>query len=94
MEDLLAVIHSSSAVVAPSTGVLHIAASLGKPSFGLFSPIAPHHPRRWGPRGPVTEVFLPEVNGLSPSEIEMLDNSYMTKISAEQVFSKLEKYLS
>jgi ADP-heptose:LPS heptosyltransferase len=50
-ERLLEVIYYSEKVIAPSTGVAHIAASLGKSLDAIYSPIRVHHPKRWGPRG-------------------------------------------
>lgn len=49
--DLLGVLAGARAVIAPSTGVLHLAAALGTPAVGLYSPIAVQRPTRWGARG-------------------------------------------
>jgi ADP-heptose:LPS heptosyltransferase/glycosyltransferase involved in cell wall biosynthesis len=38
-------------MVAASTGPLHIAAALNKTAIGLFAPMRPIHPTRWGPVG-------------------------------------------
>ena len=59
--ELLSLLSSSAGILAPSTGVLHLAASLGVPSFGIFSPIKVQHPTRWAPRGQVTKTYLPTV---------------------------------
>jgi ADP-heptose:LPS heptosyltransferase len=37
--------------VAASTGPLHISASLGKATIGLFPPVRPMFPLKWGPIG-------------------------------------------
>lgn len=63
-ERLLEVIHYSEKVIAPSTGVAHIAASLGKSLDTIFSPIQVHQPRRWAPRGlspDQVRVHVPQV---------------------------------
>lgn len=60
--ELLSLLSSSAGILAPSTGVLHLAASLGVPTFGIFSPIKVQHPTRWAPRGPITKTYLPLVN--------------------------------
>ena len=60
MKELIQVLANSEFVVAPSTGVAHLAASVGARVLAIFSPIRVHHPRRWGPRGPRVEVFLPK----------------------------------
>ena len=62
LEDLIGVIATASAVVAPSTGPLHLAAALGTPLAGIYSPVRVHHPDRWGPLGPGRKkVFIPDV---------------------------------
>jgi ADP-heptose:LPS heptosyltransferase len=38
-------------LVAGSTGPLHLAAALGRHALGLYPPIRPMHPGRWGPLG-------------------------------------------
>ena len=44
-------INACDGLVAGSTGPLHIAAALGKVAVGLYPPIRPMHPGRWGPLG-------------------------------------------
>jgi ADP-heptose:LPS heptosyltransferase len=50
--DLIAFINRSDALVAASTGVLHIASALGKRTVGIYAPMRPIDPGRWGPIGP------------------------------------------
>ncbi|MBL0911648.1 MAG: glycosyltransferase family 9 protein [Bacteroidia bacterium] len=45
-------IQQADALVACSTGPLHIAAALGKVAVGIYSPLRPIFARRWGPLGP------------------------------------------
>lgn len=64
--ELLEIIFYSEYVVAPSTGVIHIAASLGKKIYGIYSPILVHRPVRWKPR-PISisqdiQILAPNVN--------------------------------
>lgn len=62
MEDLLSLLKSARGVVAPSTGVLHLAASLNGPRVvGVYSPIRVHQEKRWGPRGPQARALTPAV---------------------------------
>ncbi|UTW64220.1 glycosyltransferase family 9 protein [bacterium SCSIO 12741] len=49
--ELIDFIDQSDALIAASTGPLHIAAALGKATIGLYSPIRPIHPGRWAPLG-------------------------------------------
>lgn len=62
MKELVQILAHSEFVVAPSTGVAHIAASLGCELHAIFSPVRVHHPRRWGPRGPRVKIDLPLVD--------------------------------
>ncbi len=52
LKQFIAFIDHCDALVAASTGPLHIAAALGKKAIGLFSPMRPIHPGRWMPIGP------------------------------------------
>ena len=58
LEELISLIHSSDALVACSTGPLHIAASLHKLAIGIYPPIRPMHPGRWAPVGKNTHVLV------------------------------------
>jgi ADP-heptose:LPS heptosyltransferase len=48
---LVALIGCAGGLVASGTGPVHIAAALGRPTLGLFPPIAPIHAGRWGALG-------------------------------------------
>ena len=52
LTQLLALIGRSTGLIAASTGPLHLAAALGRGAIGLYPPIRPVHPGRWGPLGP------------------------------------------
>lgn len=60
--ELLTLLQNAKALVAPSTGVLHLGSSLGIPVYGIYSPILVQHPTRWKARGPLAKIFLPIVN--------------------------------
>lgn len=51
LTELLGVIAATDALVASGTGPLHLAAALGSRAVGLFPPLRPIHPGRWGPLG-------------------------------------------
>lgn len=51
LDELMSFISQADGLVACSTGVLHLAAALGKYSLGLYSPMKPIHPGRWMPIG-------------------------------------------
>lgn len=65
LKQLIEILYFSERVIAPSTGVVHLAASLGKNISAIYSPIQVHHPKRWGPR-PISsaqeiQVAMPHV---------------------------------
>jgi heptosyltransferase III len=49
--EFIAFISKCDAIVAASTGPLHIAAALGIQAIGLYTPKPPMHPGRWAPIG-------------------------------------------
>lgn len=51
LDEFISFINLCDALVAASTGPLHIAAALGKKAIGLYSPKRPIHPGRWAPVG-------------------------------------------
>jgi ADP-heptose:LPS heptosyltransferase len=57
--ELLNLLSQAKSVLAPSTGVLHLAASLEVPVFGIYSPKKQEQAKRWGPKGPSVTIFTP-----------------------------------
>ena len=53
---LLGLLDRAEAVVSVNTGVMHLAAALGRPTVGLSGPT---NPARWGPYGPHTRSVSP-----------------------------------
>lgn len=68
--ELITVLSAAQTVTAPSTGVMHLAASTGVRTLGIFSPVRVQHPRRWGPQGERVTTILPDVN--CPGELSCL----------------------
>lgn len=62
MEDLLSLLKTAKGVVAPSTGVAHLAAAVGTPVVGIYSPIRVHRATRWGIRGEKASAIDPKVD--------------------------------
>jgi len=62
LDFFIGVLSRLNAFCAPSTGPLHLASALGVRCAGVYSPLPAHHPRRWGPLGPHSKVFLPPVD--------------------------------
>lgn len=69
LRELLFVLENARAVVVPSTGVAHLAASLGVQTRALYSPVLAHSAKRWGARGAEVMIFEPPVN--APSDNPM-----------------------
>jgi heptosyltransferase-3 len=57
LSELIVFIEQCDALIAASTGPLHIAAALGKHAIGLYSPKRPIHPGRWRPVGQHARVI-------------------------------------
>jgi heptosyltransferase-3 len=69
LRTFIAFIAQCNALVAASTGPLHIAAAVGIHAIGLYAPQRPIHPGRWQPVGKNAKVFvMPQ----APKEGEML----------------------
>lgn len=62
LSELIAFIDHCDAIVAASTGPLHIAAALGKKAIGLYSPKRPIHPGRWAPLGKDAHVIVADAH--------------------------------
>ncbi len=65
LSTFIAFIARCDALVAASTGPLHIAAALGKVAIGIYPAIRPMHTGRWGPLGPqAVALALPKDCGV------------------------------
>lgn len=51
LSEFIKFLETTDALVAPSTGPLHLAAALGLRTVGLYVPRKPMHPGRWAPLG-------------------------------------------
>ena len=80
--ELLDLLSQAKSVVAPSTGVLHLAASLGTPVVGIYSPRTVEHPRRWGPKGHLCAVLVPPVQ-----DTDLINPDVMREITPDQVYT-------
>jgi ADP-heptose:LPS heptosyltransferase len=95
-EDLLAVISLADLVIAPSTGVIHLASSLEVPCIGIFSPVKVQAPTRWAPIGAKAVTLVPEVT--CPAALDCLNkrcrhHDCMEQINAALVLSKLDQMI-
>ena len=77
LNEFIAFISRCDALVAASTGPLHIASALGLKAIGLYSPKRPIHPGRWAPIGKKAQYLVASSH---PEQGEL-------EISAEEVVS-------
>jgi len=85
LRELIAVIGASDALVAASTGPLHIAAASGKRAIGLFASKRPIHPGRWAPIGP-------DAHALTAADLQPGDDpvKQIRAITPQRVLALLE----
>ena len=57
LTDLMQLIGNANGLIAGSTGPLHLAANFGIYALGIYPPIKPRHPARWGPIGTKSETL-------------------------------------
>jgi ADP-heptose:LPS heptosyltransferase len=70
LHQLIALIGQADALVAASTGPLHIAAASGIRAIGLYANVRPIHPGRWAPIGRDTHsLFEEDVQSTDPKEM-------------------------
>lgn len=92
LEQLFDFIGESDAIVACSTGPLHIAAIQNVFSLGLYPPIKPMHPGRWAPIGKYVKTLTGKSNCNNcpiPTNCDC-----MKKISPEKVSSELVSFFN
>ncbi len=81
LDQLIALIAQAKALVAASTGPLHIAAALGIRAIGLYTPQRPMHAGRWAPLGHNVKVLIASHH---PQPGEPLDISIAEVMSGVQ----------
>lgn len=87
LQQFIAFINGCDALVAASTGPLHIAAALNKKAIGLFSPKRPIHPGRWMPLGKDAHVLVFDENCQRCAKKQ--DCDCISKIKPEKVIQLL-----
>lgn len=87
LSQLIAFINGCNALVAASTGPLHVAAALNKKSIGLFSPKRPIHPGRWMPLGANAQALVYDANCSNCARGK--DCDCVTKINPQEIIDLL-----
>ena len=89
LAEFISLIHSADALVACSTGPLHIAAMLNKLAIGIYPPIKPMHPKRWAPVGKNAHFLVADKNCKDCRK--SLNCSCIRSITPHQVMNILSK---
>lgn len=98
--ELLDVLNNAKTVIAPSTGVLHLSASLGIPSVGIYSPVQVQAPLRWEARGSHVQIFKPEFkDSVCPARFKCLGEKCihfycLDQIKVDSVFNSIQEVVS
>lgn len=85
LDQLITFIAGCDALVAASTGPLHIASALGIQAIGLFTPKRPMHPGRWAPIGKNAIALVNDENCADCKNAKERCNC-IQKITPERVF--------
>lgn len=93
LPEMISFIGRCNGLVAASTGPLHIAAALGIHALGLYPPIRPMHPGRWGPIGKRAQAVVarPHCNSCRKMPQNCL---CMSAISPETVHETISQWLN
>ncbi len=89
LQQFIAFIHRCDALVAASTGPLHIAAALDKKAIGLFSPMRPIHPGRWKPIGKQASYLVLDNDCVDCKQTK--DCHCIREITTQDVIKQLER---
>jgi len=82
-------IRDCDGLVAASTGPLHLAAAFGQIAIGLYAPMRPIHPARWGPLGQKAAFLV--LDKTCNDCRKTFDCHCMRSISAEEVAGKIQE---
>lgn len=92
---LAALLAEARAVVAGSTGTLHLAAAVGTPVVGIYPAIGDISPVRWGPCGPDAVILEAEIAASRHSEgARARGRSDMASVSPEAVLAALAPWIT
>jgi heptosyltransferase I len=92
--ELLSLIAKSQGLLAPSTGVIHLAASLGVPTYGIYSPVKVESVKRWGPQGPHVRTFTPSVPNAGSLTMGVVDPQCMALVTPEEIYNNMMEQLN
>ena len=86
-KELAALLKRATLVIANSTGPLHLAVAVGTSVVGLYCPIVPCRPERWGPYGQLDSVIMPPISKCKTQKPKNRESgNCMDLISVDRVF--------
>ena len=91
LDELMSFVSQVDGLIACSTGVLHLAAALGKYSLGLYSPMKPIHPGRWMPIGKKANYLVIDKNCSDCKRRK--ECRCVNEITVAQVKERLDQYV-
>lgn len=95
IKELAALLKKASLFVGNSTGPLHIAVAVGTEVIGLYCPIMPCRPERWGPYHRLDSVIIPPVEACDKCRPDRCKyENCMELISVDQVMALAIKKLN
>lgn len=80
LSGLIVFIDSCDALIAASTGPLHIASALGRHAIGLYSPKRPIHPGRWSPVGKNAHIICAKEHPKKGTSLSISANAVLQVI--------------
>ena len=92
LDELMSFISQADGLISCSTGVLHLAAALGKYALGLYSPMKPIHPGRWMPIGKNASYMVIKKNCRDCKRSK--DCKCVNEITPNQVKQRILQYSS
>ena len=93
LEELIALISKSSLLVANSTGPIHIAAALGKYTFGFYPKVKVCSAKRWGPYTEKKFIYEPEIECNNCTVEQCAEVNCMNSINVSSVYNDIIKVL-
>lgn len=93
LEELIALISKSSLLVANSTGPIHIAAALGKYTFGFYPKVKVCSAKRWGPYTEKKFIYEPEIECNNCTLEQCAEVNCMNSINVSSVYNDIIKVL-
>ncbi|TAL60077.1 MAG: lipopolysaccharide heptosyltransferase family protein [Bacteroidetes bacterium] len=91
LDELISFVNNCDAMVAASTGPLHLASVLGKKAVGMYSPVRPIHPGRWAPLGKDVSVLVSKKSCANCGKGRNCD--CLTSVTPQEVAAVLMKEL-